>query len=187
MTMTRKREAWRNLRVALNRLRYRAFSVHPTAFLVAGSRIDRSLVMGAYGYVGPGAQIPPGVRAGRYVMIGPELLITGDDHRFDRPGIATLFSGRPEPGRCEIGDDVWIGARVTLMKGIRIGRGAIVAAGAVVTRDVPPYAIVGGVPARVIRMRFDPAAQAIHDAYLDGPAVKGRFCGPVVQEEEAPA
>ena len=76
MTMTRKREAWRNLRVALNRLRYRAFSVHPTAFLVAGSRIDRSLVMGAYGYVGPGAQIPPGVRAGELDAFDLWILIS---------------------------------------------------------------------------------------------------------------
>lgn len=51
-------------------------------------------------------------------------------------------------------EDVWIGARVTLLCGVRVGRGAIVAAGAVVTRDVPPYAIVGGVPAKVVSYRF---------------------------------
>lgn len=54
----------------------------------------------------------------------------------------------------EIGNDVWIGAHVLIMGGVRIGDGAIVAAGAVVTRDVPPYSIVGGVPAKKIRMRF---------------------------------
>ena len=53
-----------------------------------------------------------------------------------------------------IGNDVWIGADVTLLNGVRIGDGAIVAAGAVVTRDVPSYAVVGGVPAQIIRMRF---------------------------------
>lgn len=57
----------------------------------------------------------------------------------------------------DIGDDVWIGDRVTILSGCRrIGRGAVIAAGAVVTRDVPAFAIVGGVPARLIRMRFDP-------------------------------
>lgn len=50
-----------------------------------------------------------------------------------------------------IEDNVWLAARVTILKGVRIGRGAVVAAGAVVTRDVPPYTLVGGVPARVIR------------------------------------
>lgn len=54
----------------------------------------------------------------------------------------------------EIGHDVWIGTRVIIVDGVRIGNGAILAAGAVVTKDVPPYAVVGGVPASVIRYRF---------------------------------
>ena len=56
----------------------------------------------------------------------------------------------------KIGNDVWIGTRATLLEGVTVGDGAVVAAGAVVTRDVPPYAIVGGVPAKVIRYRFSP-------------------------------
>ncbi len=55
----------------------------------------------------------------------------------------------------EIGNDVWIGANVIITPGIKIGNGAIIAAGAIVTEDVPPYAIVGGVPAKVIKYRFD--------------------------------
>ncbi len=54
-----------------------------------------------------------------------------------------------------IGNDVWIGTRALIKAGISVGNGAIIAAGAVVTKDVPPYAIVGGVPARIIRFRFD--------------------------------
>ena len=60
-----------------------------------------------------------------------------------------------ESGMTEIGNDVWIGDHVVIMSGVKIGDGAIVAAGAVVTKDVPPYAIVGGIPARVIKYRFD--------------------------------
>jgi maltose O-acetyltransferase len=52
-----------------------------------------------------------------------------------------------------IGDDVWIGTRVTILAGVHIGTGAIIGAGAVVTKDVPDYAVVGGNPARVIKMR----------------------------------
>jgi acetyltransferase-like isoleucine patch superfamily enzyme len=55
----------------------------------------------------------------------------------------------------EIGNDVWVGTNAVIMGGIKIGDGAIVAAGAVVTKDVPPYAVVGGVPAKVIKYRFD--------------------------------
>lgn len=57
-------------------------------------------------------------------------------------------------GNIVLNDDVWIGYRVTIMSGVHIGQGAVVAAGAVVTKDVPPYAIVGGVPAKVIKYRF---------------------------------
>ena len=55
-----------------------------------------------------------------------------------------------------VDDDVWIGYGATIMSGVHIGQGAVVAAGAVVTKDVPPYAIVGGVPAKVLKYRFDP-------------------------------
>ena len=54
-----------------------------------------------------------------------------------------------------IGDDVWIGYRATILDGVTIGQGAVVAAGAVVTKNVPPYAVVAGIPARVVRKRFD--------------------------------
>ena len=60
----------------------------------------------------------------------------------------------PKLKKTIIGNDVWIGQRVVVKSGCRIGDGAVVGAGAVVTKDVPPYAIVGGVPAKVIRMRF---------------------------------
>lgn len=59
-------------------------------------------------------------------------------------------------GDIVVGDDVWIGYGATIMSGVHIGQGAVIAAGAVVTKDVPPYAIVGGVPAKVIRYRFEP-------------------------------
>ena len=57
-------------------------------------------------------------------------------------------------GNIVVEDDVWIGVRTTILSGVTIGQGAVIAAGSVVTKDVPPYAIVGGVPAKIIRMRF---------------------------------
>ena len=59
-------------------------------------------------------------------------------------------------GNIEVDDDVWIGYGATIMSGVHIGQGAIVAAGTIVTKDVPPYSIVGGIPAKVIKYRFEP-------------------------------
>jgi acetyltransferase-like isoleucine patch superfamily enzyme len=63
-------------------------------------------------------------------------------------------------------DDIWIGARAVVLDGAKIRRGAVVAAGAVVTRDVPPYAVVGGVPATVIKFRFDVESILKHEKML---------------------
>lgn len=59
------------------------------------------------------------------------------------------------PSSCEVGGDVWIGAGANIVTGVKVGHGAVLGAGAVVVKDVPPYAVVGGVPARIIRYRFD--------------------------------
>ncbi len=69
---------------------------------------------------------------------------------------ATAMDGRefPAKGDIQIGHDVWIGYKATIMAGVSVGHGAIIATNATVTRDVPPYAIVGGNPAQIIRMRF---------------------------------
>ena len=84
-------------------------------------------------------------------------------------GVPLCFSGRAglHETQTVIEDDAWIGHGAILMSGVRIGRGAIVAAGSVVTKDVPRYAIVGGVPAKVIRYRFNEEQQREHDRVLD--------------------
>jgi acetyltransferase-like isoleucine patch superfamily enzyme len=98
------------------------------------------------------------------IAVGVELLL-GGNHRADwvstypfrvlwnLPGALSDGHPRPEPD-IEIGSDVWIGTKAMVMPGVKIGHGAVIAARALVTRDVRPYAIVGGVPAREIRRRF---------------------------------
>ena len=84
----------------------------------------------------------------------PFPIFWGGEWGIDKSEVATAWDNR---GDIVVGSDVWIGYEAVLMAGVRIGDGAIVASRAVVTRDVPPYAIVGGVPAKVIKYRFDPA------------------------------
>lgn len=95
---------------------------------------------------------------GNYVNIGPSVSIITSNHRFDafdRPMAQQGVLSAP----VVIEDDVWLGANVVVLPGNRIGRGAIVGANAVVTHDVEPFAIVGGVPARLIRYRFNEEAR----------------------------
>ena len=78
-------------------------------------------------------------------------------HAFDCTGIPMMQQGFDTERPVTIDDDVWIGDRVLILAGVHVGKGAIIGAGAVVTKDVPPYAIVGGNPAHIIRMRGDNA------------------------------
>lgn len=103
------------------------------------------------------------LRIGNYCSIasGVRFMVQGD-HALDT---ISTYPFRVQIGQADVGealtkgdivveDDVWIGESALVLSGVRIGQGAVVAAGAVVTKDVPPYAIVGGVPAKVIKYRF---------------------------------
>lgn len=100
---------------------------------------------------------------GSYCSIAGEVwFLLNSDHLTNRvstyPFRAKIINGSPEAvtkGNIIIDDDVWIGQRALIMSGVHVGQGAIIAAGSVVTKDVPPYAIVGGVPAKVIKYRFE--------------------------------
>ena len=89
-----------------------------------------------------------------HLMMAEDVLFQGGGHKFDNPDVIIGSEGNLPDTPLEIGDDVWIGARVIVLPGCkRIGAHSIIGAGAVVTHDVPDYAIVGGNPAKVIRMR----------------------------------
>lgn len=93
-----------------------------------------------------------GLVIGNHVRIAAGTIIIAAMHRFDRRDIPIHEQGSSAKG-ITIEDDVWVGAGVQILDGVRIGTGAIVAAGAVVTRDVPSGVIVGGVPARILKER----------------------------------
>ena len=112
----------------------------------------RGIEIGNKSSIGVRAQIRGPLSIGDNVMMGPEVVILTSNHRFDRLDITMDRQGsiiKP----VKIGNDVWIGQRVMIMPGVKIGNGVIIAAGAVVTKDIPDYAVVGGVPAKVLKYR----------------------------------
>ncbi|UGT64098.1 CatB-related O-acetyltransferase [Nocardia asteroides] len=123
---------------------------------------------------------------GRFCALatGVRFIMNGANHRMDGPStfpFPTIGGGwaehidllmeLPNRGDTVLGNDVWLGYGVTVMPGVRIGNGAIVAAGSVVTRDIPDYAVAGGNPARVLRMRYPDAdiARLLDLAWWDWP------------------
>jgi maltose O-acetyltransferase len=114
----------------------------------------RLLEIGDYSGIGINSRVRSGAIIGRHVMMGPGVVFVGSNHAFDRLDIPMRRQGHLPAERTVIGDDVWIGTRAIILPGRKIGQGAIIAAGAVVTKDVAPYAIVGGNPAKVIGSRL---------------------------------
>ena len=108
--------------------------------------------------IGVNCHIPADIRIGKDVMMGPEVLIIGQNqnHKFDDVSIPIRLQGYEDAPPVIIEDDVWLGARVIVLPGARIGRGAVIGAGAIVTKNVPPHAICVGNPAHIIRYRHDP-------------------------------
>ncbi len=95
-----------------------------------------------------------GVSIGDDTILGPYCVIHSANHRMDQLDVPLQFQGH-EPQEVHIGKNVWLGARVTVLPGVSIGDNAVVGAGAVVTKDICPYAVAVGNPAHVIRMRTE--------------------------------
>jgi acetyltransferase-like isoleucine patch superfamily enzyme len=97
-------------------------------------------------------QVRGKVEIGNYVIFGPGVSVFSENHNFQDKDIPIMQQGASKQG-VKIDDDVWIGAGATILDGVTIGKGSIIAAGSVVNKNIEPYSIVAGVPAKLIKMR----------------------------------
>ncbi len=118
-----------------------------------GAKFSDTLEIGDNSGVGINCELSGKVIIGNDVMMGPEVTMYTVNHYFERTDIPMWHQGFSKTKPIQIEDDVWIGGRVTILPGINIGKGSIIGAGAVVTKDVLPYSIVGGNPATMLKKR----------------------------------
>ena len=122
-----------------------------------GAQFSVAVSLGDNSGIGVNALIPSYVTIGNDVMMGPECMIFTSNHGMDRLDIPMWKQKHADPKPVVIGNDVWIGARVTILPGVHIGDGSVIGAGSVVTKDVEAYSIVAGNPAKLIRKRNEDA------------------------------
>lgn len=144
-------------------------NIDKTAKINSGATIVDSTI-GRYSYTCYDDEIV-NCEIGQFCSISDEVIIGGAEHPTKWASTSPVFQNVKHSGpnkkfamfdfegikRTIIGNDVWIGKRAIIKAGVRIGDGAVIGSGAVVTKDVPPYAVVAGVPAKILKYRFDEA------------------------------
>jgi maltose O-acetyltransferase len=120
-----------------------------------------TLRVGNRSQLGENARIGPSVSIGSDVVMGPDVVIMTTAHAFEDPTVPINQQGGLPVEPVTIEDDVWLGTRVVVLPGVTIGRGAIIGANSVVTKDIEPYAVAVGNPARVIRSRGDGTPEGV--------------------------
>jgi maltose O-acetyltransferase len=118
-----------------------------------GATFGSNLEIGDNSGVGINAQISSGVKIGSNVMMAPEVVILTSNHAHDKIDIPIVFQGSAKIKSVVIEYEVWIGLRTIILPGVKISQGSIVGAGSIVTKSFPPFSIIGGNPAKIIKSR----------------------------------
>lgn len=140
-------------------LRFRRL-ISPLLFVKCGENVDvgrkisfsKEISLGNNSGIGDNAYFQGKVSIGNDVMMGPKCAFIADNHNYSNILIPMRDQGF-QKGEIIIDDDVWLGYGVIVLAGVHIGKGSVIGAGAVVTKDIPEYTIAGGVPAKVIKRR----------------------------------
>lgn len=142
----------------------------------------RHIVLGNDVGIGRNCTFQCDVEIGNKVLIAGAVAFVGsDDHVYDTVGTPMWNSGRGDARKTVVEDDVWIGWGAIILSGARIGRGSIIAAGAVIVGDVPSYSIMIPQKARLLRSRFTPEDAARHDEALAAQGLMGRSATPLTK------
>ena len=164
------RFAARRVRYFLTKLKYsRNFTIKLGKFVYIGKEVNLSpdISIGDCSYIGQFSYIASNVHIGNFALFSDNVNIIGNDHKFDLAAVPTILSGVPAVVPTIIGDDVWLGHAVTIMRGVKVGNGAIIASNSVVTKDIPAYEIWAGIPAKKIKNRFSNADIERHERFLN--------------------
>ena len=126
--------------------------ISPHAFVASPLRMRRTTVS-AFSYISTSVS-SYNTFFGKYCCIGPNSVFGGLEHLTDSISTSCILADIPPPPATSVGNDVWVGANVFVRSGCSIGTGSVVGAGSIVLNDVPPYSIVVGAPAKVLRYRY---------------------------------
>lgn len=153
------------LRVKWNRYRFvrvgKDFSCGDSLFV-----FPNHVAIGDHVYIGRHSHLAGHITIGDYCLIASYVAFVGGDHPLNVIGYPMRFSGGPHFVETVVESDVWIGHGAIILHGVRIGEGSVIAAGSVVTKDVAPFTVVAGNPARHVRDRFEPDQIVQHQRAL---------------------